>query len=115
MTDEEMQKIVTRLRNAIGVPIPWEHAQYARTDGQSPKSKWEWDSFRCVQAYLAEHPADDMEPATHEWLDAVGVADVDIDGAWVRRCAEFEDGICGKWTRGDVRRLCAALGVIVKE
>lgn len=84
-------------------------------------------------AYLAEHPADDEEPVTEDWLRAVGSKPIpgvsfhafDLglfvqvgvrpDGSLCihadRFTATLKMAIC---TRGDVRRLCAALGVPLK-
>jgi hypothetical protein len=89
-----------------------------------------------ASAYLAEHPADDAEPVDEAWLESVGfvhgdsaigsprmnsprapvdetqVVTIESDGA------AYYDVDDGHWvilpdveTRGDVRRLCAALGI----
>lgn len=75
-------------------------------------------------AYLAEHPADDDEPVDMDWFNSVGFA-IEIDLFAVRGILSFFRNSKG-WnvtvvnsvpvnrgdmTRGDVRRLCAALGV----
>lgn len=82
-----------------------------------------------AKAYLAEHPADDDEPVTAEWLESIG-ANSD-DGLFFTghdavdfELTEFEGTwhvdvgwrtICLVETRGDVRRLLAALGIEVAK
>ena len=82
------------------------------------------------QAYLAEHPADDDEPVTEEWLLSVGFVH-DATHVVLRNWGPQRNGNIqaypnGKWwlngtamiqmkTRGQVRRLCAALGIGLKE
>ena len=81
------------------------------------------DLFVLAQAYIAEHPADDDEPVTDEWLDSVFGTDDSL-------CTEWHDEWGEKitWldkfglvsipmpkTRGDVRRLCRALGIELNE
>jgi len=93
----------------------------------------EWDRRGVIQsadgaavcrAYLAEHPADDGEPVTAEWMKACG-----WEGSYVGVFGI--QGLAGFWdngelhlskpyslpaaTRGQLRRLCAALGVPLKE
>jgi hypothetical protein len=84
---------------------------------------WMVAARRVATAYLAEHPADDAEDVTGDWLKSLGI---------VRAC--FEDKCYGYhhkkrchtlnlrtdrgsvsnidvFTRGDVRRLLTALGI----
>lgn len=101
-----------------------------------PRGQAHDDAARIVDAYLQEHPADDDEPLTEEWLRSAGAHDphgrdhaaplaltaLGIGfGVFVRD--ELND--CWHWcrgsrrlatlrTRGDVRRLLAALGVPAK-
>ena len=83
------------------------------------------------RAYLAEHPADDAEPLTISWLQSVllrcnvtayGTLENDLftfrsgpDGAWAVWTWQMDrDGeacLVVVKTRGDVRRLAAALGI----
>ena len=87
--------------------------------------------------YLAEHPADDAEPVTEDWLLSVGFTRNKIDQVILileskdlgramtyitispcELCIESDDGgsiWLGERTRGDVRTLCRALGVEKKE
>lgn len=100
------------------------------------------DTARVAKGYLAEHPADDGEPLTADWLDAItrdkegkihwrlsngpraaGVIAVEV----VMRPSYCTVEVCGRlvrewwpladdakrrqYTRGDLRRLCAALGI----
>ncbi len=85
------------------------------------------DAFALATAYLAEHPADDGEPITAEWLRSVGFVAHKPDGlpayavlpcVYIRLDGgELElDGIPLDFsTRGQLRRLCAALGDPLKE
>ncbi|WP_040891705.1 hypothetical protein [Zavarzinella formosa] len=74
-------------------------------------------------AWLADHPADDDEPATSEWLQAVGLVSeggesVDIEAALQRffaRPEEAKDGDPINRTRGELRRLMKALSIPIKE
>lgn len=98
-----------------------------------------WDGDALAHAYILDHPADDAEPVTEEWLRSVGFHDSRYQGKRfslqlgdVRVCPPIAD--LGLWvgimeddgdfysgakaipqshirTRGDVRRLCAALGI----
>lgn len=81
-----------------------------------------------ARAYLAEHPADDGEAVTAEWLEVVGLSDA-IELPEQFGIQFYPDGYAGLWyyygpgkdlrieckTRGDVRRLCKALGIELKE
>lgn len=80
------------------------------------------DIVQSARAVLAEHPADDGEPVTDEWLESIGhptppeppqrgghrwmVLVVDGKGSSYR--------LPNAATRGDVRRLCRALGVTLR-
>jgi hypothetical protein len=91
-----------------------------------------------VSLYLAEHPADDAEPVTEEWLSSVvgRGATVRIGGGFTVSFylssppdITYENGVPAHGygyesgctdlpscpTRGDVRRLCYALGVPLKS
>ena len=89
-----------------------------------------------AESYLAEHPADDAEPVTEEWLLSVGFKRAEDDPVilvlpstdtgramtyvTIEPCElrlEADDGgsiWIGERTRGDVRRLCTALGIELK-
>jgi hypothetical protein len=84
-------------------------------------------------AYLAGHPADDCEPITKEWLrGALPVTRKftvnDLESYLINSQFYIECYLGRRWlacvslcitvklsTRGDVRRLAAALGVALKE
>lgn len=100
------------------------------------------DTARVAKAYLTEHPADDGEPLTADWLDAI-TRDKEGASHWrlsngpraagavavevVMRPSYCTVEVCGRllrewwpladdagrrqYTRGDLRRLCAALGI----
>lgn len=85
---------------------------------------------KVVNAWLAEHPSDDDEPVTEEWLREIGFTYDDEWGAtYIYGYKTFPlwyEDLCGEWgwgeaelpspkTRGDVRRLCRALGIELKE
>jgi hypothetical protein len=74
------------------------------------------DAVALAKAYLAEHPADDAEPVTLEWTRSLGLDCRRIyDGPdWIPNIR----GLDGNWvilprgaTRGQARRLLAALGI----
>lgn len=81
------------------------------------------DKESVVAAYLAEHPADDAEPLTEPWLRSVGGKDgVATAGIWLNNTIGFrlddlaDVVVCNARpknvkTRGDLRRLAAALGI----
>ncbi len=95
-----------------------------------------WDMALLAAAWLREHPADEDEPVTDEWLESVGFTN-DIDGCgrvWesgeglvslyvmiglncLVECASKDEAVFvpETETRGDVRRLCSALGINLKE
>ena len=76
-----------------------------------------------VAAYLAEHPADEDEPVTHEWLrensqadwvvdEPTGKPEIILRGAWQRGMVTLVTAVTiATPTRGHVRRLIAALGL----
>jgi hypothetical protein len=82
-------------------------------------------ALKCARAWLAEHPADDAEPVTADWLRAVGI----VHGCFDPLCYGYHHGkgcftlnITSELgsvssidvpTRGHVRRLCAALGITI--
>ena len=69
------------------------------------------DSVAVCRAYLSEHPADDDEPATQEWIgDAADWREVDAHKKALLT-------ICGlkTITKGLFRRLARELGVPLKE
>jgi len=111
----------------------WSHPEYrgSRTSN---------DALALARAYLAEHPTDDLEPVTEEWLRSLTafdnrgdiVLEVAVFGSvcHLRFAPDPLDGKpCHSWSllpsggssrvwlpgspirRGHVRRLCAALGV----
>jgi hypothetical protein len=91
------------------------------------------DAYKVADAYLAEHPADDGEPITADWLrsalpvtrsvfpskDCVSFlidCKFDIECFFGRRwVAVFSVFILEMKTRGDVRLLCRALQIDLTE
>lgn len=94
----------------------------------------ERDVMRVARACLAEHPADDDEPVTAEWLESIGFyrdgthpddpftcresalylsPKYDDETTWVVFVEVYEIGNIK--TRGDVRRLLTALGIEVPK
>lgn len=91
------------------------------------------DAIILADAYLAEHPADDGEPVTADWMRSFAPnpglyfpLNDDESGVWFVFNPEgcymaISDGVNRSAelpvppTRGHVRRLCAALGVELKE
>lgn len=86
-----------------------------------------WDEVTdLADAYLAEHPADDADDITEDWLREIGFTYDDEWGAtYIYGYKTFPlwyEDLCGEWgwgeaelptpkTRGEVRRLMAALGI----
>lgn len=85
-----------------------------------------------VEACLDDHPADEHEPITREWLEKYRHSESRLDhivfsGEMVSVAIRPEDGNCllvvslaqvpirYPTTRGEFRRLCAALGVVLTE
>lgn len=116
MNDAELRAAAERLRDgaypAIDLP-PWATRVYR--DGAAVAAAW-----------LAEHPADDAEPVTEEWLRSVGFSSRPnnrwlqirtpqggrLDCWMASPLWEFHDeAVAIPQTRGDVRRLCTALGI----
>lgn len=83
--------------------------------------------YTLAHAYAAEHPPDDDEPITEEWMRAAGAVEIKSVGhvaliISTQLYLHYRDGkagIKGQFvlchTRGDVRRLCAALGSPLRE
>lgn len=74
-----------------------------------------------AKAYLTEHLLDDDEPVTEEWLETIGFDHGYLDADyWVIECRKLalrlnSYPVKENPTRGDVRRLCKALGIELKE
>jgi hypothetical protein len=91
----------------------------------------DWSMMQVARAYLAEHPADEDEPVTAEWLQSMGWAEFGLGIASQRGLFRsrlrfaFDLGVTlcmpgiesegHQMTRGELRRLCAALGVPLGE
>lgn len=127
-SERELRATAVRVRRQIANP-PVVHDDYER------------DTRLLAQAWLAEHPEDDGEPVTEEWFrSVVGGGDFQAWSDGSKTPAAFCDAelsiyidevglICLRLetdlygidflpqvkTRGDVRRLCRALGIVPKE
>lgn len=91
------------------------------------------DIIDLARAYLASSLADDGEPLTMDWWKSLNsnsrflckqryTLQVEDDGSfqmdadvWLEECMLFSIPLPHVQTRGDVRRLCAALGIELKE
>lgn len=84
------------------------------------------EAFLLANAYVAEHPADDDEPITVEWLCVMGweLTDTRLELgplSWhgfdntMRIDCDILTSLPHITTRGDVRRLCKVLGIELKE
>lgn len=129
---------------------PLENSPYwYRLDSMQPKKLDQMqllmDTEIMAQAYLAEHPTDEHEPLTREWLLSVGFV-VAPNPAWLRivngdlilSYSESANKVDPKWTwvltheqpgdpydsnvpipspktHGELRRLVTALGFALKE
>lgn len=85
------------------------------------------DVLLLADAYLAEHPEDDDEPTTEEWLRESGFVNYEgwpsskigletLPGLYLswnsaENTFRLDECLCECFTRGDVRRLCSALGI----
>jgi hypothetical protein len=123
MTSDELRAAAMRTVNAYAEKISEWYLAKSRPA--------EADAFDLALAYLADHPADDAEPVTAEWLASVGFTagkfprDL-IRGPVLRGVSSAGDEYWAirtypipndakPWTRGHLRRLCAALGVPLTE
>jgi hypothetical protein len=133
---DDVKAAAERLLSGIELSDPYSIGDiyFSKKDGASFSLK---DIFILAESYLAEHPADDCEPITEEWLRSVGFSDGATGESLWLRCKDSQLGhlrhtamaldlITGNWTanglgckecktRGDVRRLAAALGIALKE
>lgn len=124
MSTAELRAAAERLRNKKHT-LPYDIGYYNSDRGL------------VVKAYLAEHQSEDDEPVTESWLSSIGfrvcehclladscgvgpiyTLELDLnggcDGATIWQ-GDFCISILMPETRGAVRRLCAALGVELKE
>lgn len=145
--DAEIKAIADRMRRhlkAIESETTFRDSPYfaERCLGKWDRDIIDEDDGALSRAFLAEHPADDDESVTEEWLLSVG-----FDGDWVMLragerlespefCLSFHgiekgDGKKRAWlltldpvktvsvefpeTRGQVRLMCRALGITLKE
>lgn len=75
------------------------------------------DTIDLAEAYLAEHPADENEPITIEWLMEIGLCDhrcvLDLfkepDGSWFPKWHGWE--LARIKTRAELRALCGFLQI----
>ena len=115
--NEDVRKAAERLRRVYG-----EESQWSVYDGHRDRaSMLGSDEMTIAKAYLAEHPADEAIEISEDWLRSVGLRDNRMviefmktnDGRWASRWHGWE--LPRLKTRGQVRNLCAALGVELKE
>lgn len=99
-------------------------------------SEYRMDQGVIVKAYLAEHPADDDEPVTAEWLVCVSQKHIKLEFFVIGKTEELNVYVCASCdatsfyadivqdcdsvsiplrTRGDLRRLCKGLKIALKE
>jgi hypothetical protein len=135
---DELRAAAERLKSAVDLS---DHADigdilFTYREPTRPRAK---DVFLLAEAYLSSHPADSETPIDEEWLRSVGgkgdpwhddsmslatfrVPTIGMNVATLdfrRRNREVHIGgtVMAKTpkTRSDVRRLCAALGIELKE
>lgn len=140
---EDLRAAAERMRSYLSYLADKE----ARVDAEHPYGVNHWaggwyfnneqyrrDGLMLRDAYLAEHPADDSESVTFEWLESIGFyrdgthiddpltccesaiylsPDHNDETVWVVFVEVYELGHVK--TRGDVRRLLAALGIEVPK
>ena len=97
------------------------------------------DAYRVCRDWLTDHPSDDDEPVTEEWLELNATAyhgpirqysfgnisslrvlfwpshELRYESGWFVEAGPEMKPIADQRTRGDVRRLCRALGIELKE
>lgn len=93
------------------------------------------NAVKLAEAYLSEHPADDGEVVTKEWLRSIGFEPDSTRPTWglefgpvlvtftgavslkveICSCQDAALDVKISPTRSDVRRLCAALGIALME
>lgn len=103
-------------------------ADYAKIDGATDRlARIIRNATLLADAYLAEHPADNDEPVTGDWLDSLfGVEEYIEEYICTEQDGNFDEVIT--WietignvlipmpkTRGDFRRLCKGLKIELKE
>ncbi len=111
----------------------WKANVYRDFDSLNASRQQCYDSATLADAYLVEHPADDGEKVTEEWLLASGFTPhPEFRGHSIYNKTQSievwiaDGGICvegeyisrkfgGDYTRGDMRRLCSALGIELKS
>ena len=125
--NDDVRQAAERLRLCLTVggpddPLAGVSAAYSESDGDFKNvACLTKDELTIVKAYLAEHPADDGEAVSEDWLRSVGLRDNRMviefmkleDGRWASRWHGWE--LPRLKSRGQVRNLCAALGVELKE
>lgn len=100
-----------------------------RSDGFAniERQPWRRDLREAAKIALREYPADDAEPITVDWLLSVGFDDTGIVGVTVLFVDRLVVNMPDRYwtyrdmalvrkheTRGEVRRLCRALGIELK-
>lgn len=112
MTPDELRTLAERVRDGIAWLPPVDRSREAD------------DAMRLAEAVLAEHPADDGEPATDDWAESVGIPWWEGRRGQVARMMNGGGGVdvligeavlLRNPTRRKVRLLCAALGVPLQE
>lgn len=125
-----------RLRDTGGIPMTPEQKaalERVRNSATSWYAGMTLDYIKVADLCLCEHPADDDEPVTEEWLRSVGAIVIRETAAFGMLTLELGGLLCWRRhdretfyltdmrklphikTRGDVRRLCRALGIPLNE
>jgi hypothetical protein len=115
---DELREAAERLR-AYGAATDWTEAGFGAADHYQAIQ----DRHALADAYLAEHPADDAEPVTAEWLSTLTPDEPNVfatDGGYRIGVTIKPDGtlirlsgvaIVRNPTRSHVRRLLSALNI----
>jgi hypothetical protein len=105
------------LREIAKQIIDCENGSACWWDSDGPESGPAY-AVKLARAYLAEHPEDD-EPVAEWWSQRIGETSHIVKWSPVQLWIEFDDQlphvVKDNPTRGDVRRLLAALGIEVRK
>lgn len=94
--DEEAKRAAAILREMIADDSRW--CDKSISERSDINNRWNIQAVKVVHSYLAEHPADEDEPVTEEWLKTLATEfEMDKDGDRVYRFRVSEDACEECW------------------